>query len=77
MIEGLSQLSEPLDPMEGGRSMYAWLQLFQLSYAVTQMGLWRLSWPDGGPTLEQPALLVDMFDLIHDTMMKVSKANAG
>lgn len=59
--------------MEGGLSMRSWVTLWQTSHAMTSMGMWRLSWPDGGTTLNQPAVLVAMFDLIESMVLEHSK----
>lgn len=56
--------------MEGGLGMPAWFKLWENSYAVSQMGVWRIAWPDGLSTLEQPAITVAMFDLIKNMLME-------
>jgi hypothetical protein len=66
---------EPVDPMEGGLSVGAWIALWQASHAVTSMGAWRVSWPDGGSTLVQPALTIAMFELIAVTLREATEKN--
>lgn len=59
--------------MEGGLTMSAWMTLWYASHAITMMGVWRIDWPDGGCTLDQPAILVAVFDLIDSMRLEASK----
>ena len=71
MAEGMRRMAEPLDPMEGGLSIDAWMALWLNCHAVTGMGTWQQAWPDGRPLVEQPMIAVEMFSLIRGVVATV------
>jgi len=57
--------------MEGGLWPDDWWFLFMQSHAPNGMGgLARIAWPDGRSTLEQPALVVNLFTLMRERLLK-------
>lgn len=49
--------------------MAAWVEVFLRCHAATMSGWLRLEWPDGGTLSDQPALLVELFEVIHTAMI--------
>lgn len=65
----------PREPCEvDGRPVSDWLGLWAHCHANIWGSLVRLAWPDGRSLLEQPALLVAMFDLIREEAVKEMEA---
>lgn len=52
--------------------MEAWLRLWQQCHSWVMGSPVRQGWPDGGSTLEQPAIVVNMFERI--TLAQVKEA---
>ena len=53
--------------MEGGLWPEDWWTVFAQTYLANGMGGWyRPAWPDGRATLEQPALALNVFTIIHE-----------
>lgn len=65
------------DPMEGDISVGKWLQVWSQIYQPTGFGWMRLEWPDGQCLLEQPAIAIEMLDLVGDEFMKEAQAKSG
>jgi hypothetical protein len=66
LAQGAPQLAEPQDPLDGGLSIVDWCRLWKMCHAVTGNGIWLIQWPDGRSLLEQPSLLLEMFEIIED-----------
>lgn len=65
------------DPMEGGLSVPQWMQIWQNTNQPTGFGFSRIEWPDGRSLLEQPAIGVEMLELVGEQIMKEAQARAG
>ena len=61
------------DPMDGGFSIEAWLRLWNACHEAGASGPRMVAWPDGKSLMEQPAIVVDVFDLIRQTVDMYSK----
>jgi hypothetical protein len=62
------------DPMDGGFSIEAWLRLWGACHEAGMNGPSMIAWPDGGALLGQPAIVVEVFDLIGQAMSAYSKS---
>lgn len=60
------------DPIDGGLSVSQWMEIWQLTNQPTGYGFTRIEWPDGGSLLDQPALGVEMLELVGEQIMKVA-----
>ena len=49
-----------------GTPMALWVSSFRYTYNATRMGVLFNGWPDGGPTEEQPQVLLEVFDIMRD-----------
>jgi hypothetical protein len=58
------------DPLEGGLSVSQWMQMWQLTHASNGFGFVRTEWPDGGFLLGQPAIAVEMLELVGVELIK-------
>lgn len=65
------------DPMEGGISVANWLRLWVQINQPTGFGWMRIEWPDGGCLLDQPAIAIEMLDLVGEQFMKEAQAQIG
>jgi len=63
--------------MEGGLSIEQWVRLYAQIHQPTGFGWARTEWPDGGCLMDQPAIAVEMFDLIDDEFTKEAQAKSG
>jgi hypothetical protein len=61
------------DPMDGGLSVSQWMQLWQYTNQPTGFGFVRTEWPNGTSLLEQPALGVEMLELVGEQIMKAAQ----
>lgn len=55
---------------EGGLSMGQWLALFVPCINIIEGSVARAAWPDGKALLDQPALTVEMFSIMHTELAK-------
>ena len=60
LASGVTVMDE--DPMDGGFTVSQWMTL----WAHTHRGGVRTEWPDGGSLIEQPAIAVNMLDLVGE-----------
>ena len=58
------------DPMEGGLAVSQWMQLWHHTHEPNGFGFVRTEWPDGGSLLEQPAIAIEMLDLVGVELTK-------
>ena len=65
------------DPMEGGLTVGRWLRLWSHIHQPTGFGWMRTEWPDGGCLIEQPAIAVEMLELVGDEFMKEAQVRSG
>ena len=68
------------DPMDGGVSVEVWTRLWNACHEPGFSGLRFVAWPDGKALLEQPAIVVEMFDVLTqaaELARERRKANAG
>jgi len=65
------------DPMEGGIEVVKWLRLWSQTNQPTGFGWMRTEWPDGGCLIDQPAIAVEMLELVGDEFMKEAQAKSG
>jgi hypothetical protein len=65
------------DPMEGGISIPQWMKLWARTSQPTGFGWARTEWPDGRSLLEQPAIAVEMLDLVGDEFLKEAQAKSA
>jgi hypothetical protein len=63
--------------MEGGLSIATWLRLWCLINQPTGFGWMQTEWPDGGSLLDQPAIALDMFDIVGYEFMKEAQAKSA
>lgn len=63
--------------MEGGLSMSQWLTIWSHIHQPTGYGWVRTEWPDGGCFVDQPAIAVEMLELVGDEVMREAKARTG
>jgi hypothetical protein len=75
VIDGLPLLAEPVDAEEGGLTVPAWVRLWSMCHVVMGDGILRTAWPDGGAAVEQPYIVVNMFELITGQVAESVKAN--
>lgn len=54
----------------------AWCEAFLACHAITSQGVWQTAWPDGKAYWEQDALIVALFRILHDELMKELKSSA-
>lgn len=57
-------------------SVQAWCEAFLACHAVTSQGVWRTAWPNGGAYWDQDGLVVNIFHILLDELLKELKANA-
>lgn len=55
--------------------MAVWCDVFLSCHAVTSMGIWRTAWPDGSSYWEQDALVVAMFHIVREELIKEMNAD--
>jgi hypothetical protein len=63
--------------MEGGLSIRQWLDLWLLTHEPTGSSWMRTEWPDGGCLLDQPAIAVEMLDLVGSQFIKEASERPG
>ncbi len=75
MFAGLKRLSEPRDPLVGGRTVDSWVSMWSACHEPDGMGgLRRVCWPENDPLVDQPAIVVMMFDELSAQCKKASDA---
>jgi len=60
--------------VEGGLSIGQWMALWGKCHAWVMGCPMRLQWPDGGSLMDQPALTVEMFELIESEWLEELEA---
>lgn len=66
----LGGLADPEKPVIGDLATTQWVALWQQCHGFVQGSPVRVAFPDGRPLNSQPALLVNMFTLIHEEWAK-------
>jgi hypothetical protein len=75
VVGGLSLLAEPVDQLDGGLPVVAWVKLWSMCHAVMADGIIRTDWPDGGTAIDQPMVTVQMFDVISSVVSEACKSD--